>query len=531
MNTLRFLLRSAGASSLLLAPLGAVGAACSGALMATIHRALIGHTLERGLVLGFIGFGLGRVLAAYLSTVLLGNHAARSVARLRSELVARLLGMPYRQIERAGIARVLSALTHDMAVIEGAMTSVPNAVTSAAMLLGGGGYLLYLSPLLFGGISGLVLVCLLVFRGAARYAEASYLQLRAAHTRLWALYGALTQGTKELKLHAARRTSFLDGPVRDTTDALLELDISVRSRYAVSSAVNHALVLLVLAIVLFALPPGSALRAQVASGYVLVGLYLMSPLAALSRMWPQLRGADVALRSLDELGVRLASSTPEASANASVRPRAARIELSAVSYRYDDERGFTLGPLSLQLVPGEVVFIAGGNGSGKTTLGRLLLGLYEPDAGELLWDGERVAAHNVDAYRQLWSAVFSDVHLFDRLYGIDPEQRERRAAELTAKLGLQGVVRVEDGEFSSLAVSQGQRKRIGLLVALLEDRPFYLFDEWAADQDPEWKRIFYRELLPELRARGKGVVAITHDDRYFDAADRLLALQDGRLTA
>jgi putative ATP-binding cassette transporter len=531
MSTPRFLLRSAGGSSLVLAPLGAVGAACSGALMATIHRALIGHTLDHGLVLAFFGFGAGRVLAAYLSTVLLGNHAARSVAKLRSELVARLLGVPYRQVERAGVARVLSALTHDMAVLEGAMTSVPSAVTSAAMLLGGAAYLLYLSPLLFAALSGLVLVCLLVFRRAARYAEASYLRLRADQTRLWALYGALTQGTKELKLNAARRTSFLHGPVRDTTDSLLQHDVSVRSRYAASSAVNHGLVLVVLAIVLFALPEGSALRAQVASGYVLVGLYLMSPLAALSRMWPQFRGAEVALRSLDELGVRLASTAEEASADPVARPQATRIELLAASYRYDDERGFTLGPLSLQLAPGEVVFIAGGNGSGKTTLGRVLLGLYEPDSGELLWDGQRVTSHNVDSYRQLWSAVFSDAHLFDQLYGIDLEQRERLAGELTTKLGLQGVVRVEDGRFSSLAVSQGQRKRIGLLVALLEDRPFYLFDEWAADQDPEWKRIFYRELLPELRGRGKGVVAITHDDRYFDAADRLLALRDGRLDA
>jgi putative ATP-binding cassette transporter len=531
MKTLRFLLRSAGALSIWLAPLGLAGAACSGALMATIHRALSEHVLGRGLVLAFFGFGGGRIGLAYLSTVLLGDHAARSVAALRSEIVARLLNVPYRQTERVGTARVLSALTQDVSVLESALTSVPTALTSAAMLLGGSAYLLYLSPLLFGVLALLVGACLFVFRSAARYADASYLRQRAAYDRLWELFGALTQGTKELKLHAPRRASFLGGPVRETTQALLEHDVAVRSRYAASGVVNQALVLIVLAIVLFALPAGSTLRVQVASGYVLVGLYLMSPLAALSRMWPLFRAAEVALRSLEELGVRLASTEDEASADVSAHPVAASIELTSATYRYDEERRFTLGPVTLQLVPGQIAFIVGGNGSGKTTLGRLLTGLYAPHSGELRWDGVLVAPHNVDLYRQLWSAVFSDVHLFDRLYGIDAQQIEQRGAELTTKLGLHGVVSVKHGAFSTLDVSQGQRKRLGLLVALLENRPFYLFDEWAADQDPDWKRIFYRQLLPELRAQGKCVVVITHDDRYFDAADRVLVLHDGQVDA
>jgi putative ATP-binding cassette transporter len=531
MKTLRFLLRSAGALSFLLAPLGLLAAACSGALMATIHRALSTHVLDRTLLLAFFGFGAGRIVTSYLSTELLGDHAARAGSAVRREIITRLLSVPHRQIERVGPPHVLSALTQDVSMLETALSSVPATLTSAAMLFGGAAYLLYLSPLLFAVLSVLVLVCLLVFRGAARHADASYLRQRVAYTRLWDLYASLTQGTKELKMHAARRANFLDGPVRETTNALLEHDIAVRTRYAISSAVNQALVLLVLALVLFALPEGSALRVQVASGYVLVGLYLMSPLATLARMWPTFRAAEEALRSLDAIGVRLASEQDEPSADVNARPAAARIELVAADYHYDSERNFTLGPLSVHVVPGEVVFIVGGNGSGKTTLGRLLTGLYAPDNGELRWDGARVTAQNADLYRQLWSVVFSDVHLFDRLYGIDPQGLPQRSGELITKLGLQGVVSVTHGEFSSLDVSHGQRKRLGLFVALLEDRPFYLFDEWAADQDPDWKRIFYRELLSELRARGKGVVVITHDDRYFDAADRRLVLHDGQLDA
>jgi len=57
----------------------------------------------------------------------------------------------------------------------------------------------------------------------------------------------------------------------------------------------------------------------------------------------------------------------------------------------------------------------------------------------------------------------------------------------------------------------------------------YLFDEWAADQDPVFKKVFYTQLLPELKARGKAVLVISHDERYFGAADRVIRLDYGKL--
>jgi putative ATP-binding cassette transporter len=68
------------------------------------------------------------------------------------------------------------------------------------------------------------------------------------------------------------------------------------------------------------------------------------------------------------------------------------------------------------------------------------------------------------------------------------------------------------------------------MAAYLEDRPVYLFDEWAADQDPLFKEMFYREFLPELKSRGKTVIVITHDDRYFPVADRIIKLENGQVT-
>lgn len=528
-KTLRFLVRQMGPIALVLAPLGLLAAGLSAGFLAAAHRAVTEHALDRALLLELVGYGFAKMLVSYLSTVVVGDHGARAAMRLRRDLIARVVSVPYRHLERVGTRRVHAALSHELELLESALDAVPGAVTSFAVLVGGALYLGRLSPRLFAMLLLVLVPCAVVARFAARHAARVHAQQREGYEELFSHFATLVDGAKELKLHAARRMSFLEGPVRDTTQRLLDQDVALRSGYARASAINQTLVLVVLASVFLLLPESSALRSEISSGYVLVGVYLMSPLAGFSRLWPQFRNAEVAMRNLEELGVRLAGAQQEASADPSARPEATRIELCAASFQYDDERAFKLGPLTFDVKRGEVLFVVGGNGSGKTTLGRLLVGLYAPSDGELRWDGTSVDAQNRDLYRQLWSGVFFDVHVFDRLYGIGAAVVQERAQPLLERLGLSSVVSVRDGAFSTIELSQGQLKRLSLFVALLEDRPFYLFDEWAAEQEPGWKQIFYRELLPELRAKGKGVVVITHDDRYFDTADRVLQLHDGAL--
>jgi putative ATP-binding cassette transporter len=198
---------------------------------------------------------------------------------------------------------------------------------------------------------------------------------------------------------------------------------------------------------------------------------------------------------------------------------------------------FRVGPVNLTFRPGELVFIVGGNGSGKTTLAKVLTGLYEPEGGTIELDGKPIGFAERAAYRQRFTAVFNDFHLFDALLGIvDPNaasrsQADARANALVAKLALDHKVQVVNGAFSTRELSTGQRKRLALVIAYLEDRPFYLFDEWAADQDPQFKAVFYEQLLPELRSRGKTVLVISHDDRYFHLADRVLKLDNGSIVS
>jgi putative pyoverdin transport system ATP-binding/permease protein len=181
------------------------------------------------------------------------------------------------------------------------------------------------------------------------------------------------------------------------------------------------------------------------------------------------------------------------------------------------------------LHPGELVFLIGGNGSGKTTLALLLVGLYVPEQGYIRLNGELITDVNREAYRQQFTAVFAEPYLFESLLGYEDVDIEQRAREVLVQLQLEHKVRIEKGRFSTLDLSQGQRKRMVLLSAYLDNRPFCVFDEWAADQDPIFKKIFYTKLLPDLKRQGKTVIVITHDDRYFGLADYCIKLVDGQL--
>jgi len=272
----------------------------------------------------------------------------------------------------------------------------------------------------------------------------------------------------------------------------------------------------------------------IAAPHVVTTLYLMGPLAGVLSSFSLFGRADVALRKVETLGISLSEHSTELCPidEPEGHTTFARLDLRGVVHSYhteQDDSRFVLGPIDLSFHPGELVFLVGGNGSGKSTLAKIITGLYLPEAGEIRLDGQPVTHLNRDDYRQLFSVVFADFYLFENLMGLRSVDLDARAREYLKKFHLNHKVKVTDGVLSTTAVSQGQRKRLALLTAYLEDRPFYLFDEWASDQDPCFKNIFYTQLLPELKARGKTVLVITHDDKYFDFADRIIKLDYGRI--
>jgi putative ATP-binding cassette transporter len=316
-----------------------------------------------------------------------------------------------------------------------------------------------------------------------------------------------------------------------TTTALRRHNTVGRTVYAAAGSWGELLFFVVLGLLLFVASRWIALDGDVQTGYVLAILYTMAPLQTIMMWAPHLAQARVALQRVDRLIGTLPSCEPNSADEERGWPAARQIELRSVVHHYPvqgSEEGFRLGPIDLTIRRGEILFLVGGNGSGKTTLGKLIAGLYAPEAGYVTVDGRAIGEDSREALRQQFSAVFADPYLLERLFGLDGSS-DAEANHWLRTLELDQVVRIVEGKFSTTDLSRGQRKRLALTTALLEDRPFFLFDEWAADQDPRFKHIFYTQLLPALRAEGKGVVAIMHDDRYLHVADRVIELEYGAI--
>jgi putative ATP-binding cassette transporter len=345
-------------------------------------------------------------------------------------------------------------------------------------------------------------------------------------------FRTLTDGAKELKLHADRRRSFLNEDLTSTIATYRQHQVAGLSWFVLIDNFGKFAFLLVVGLLLFALPHWIKIEANTLSGYLLTFIYLMKPMESLVARLPSLSQASVSLQKIESLNLALRDRAEPLPPSAPIHLHWHSLELQGVTHTYcgdREDRCFTLGPIDLTFHPGELVFIIGGNGSGKSTLGKLITGLYQPEQGKILLDGEVITPANCEWYRQHFSAVFTDFYLFDRLLGLDADRLAPQIQHYLEQLQLEQKVTIEAGHLSSTALSQGQRKRLALLTALLEDRPIYLFDEWAADQDPGFRDIFYTQFLPALRDRGKTILVITHDDHYFHLADRWVKLEYGRV--
>ncbi|HKB56963.1 MAG TPA: cyclic peptide export ABC transporter [Lacunisphaera sp.] len=538
MNLIRFLFQKCRGMVAVTALTALFSGVCNAGLIALINGIVNDPAdITRVLLLGFIALVLGKVVTGFVSQVWLIRFSQQAVSDLRRDLVRKILAVPLRQLEEIGTARLMAALTDDISSLTSALFGFPTLSVNVAILLGGSIYLAWLSWHL------LLVMGLFIFFGACCYrliitsGFRSLLQAREAEDKLFGHFRALTEGIKELKLHRERRGAFLQNGLQSTTGEFQQHSVAAETRFIFAHNWAHLLFYCLIGLILFLLPAYEQVNIKTMTGYVLTTLYLMGPLAGVMSSLSVFSRADIALRKVESLGMSLSARACEAAAgpaHPAPAPAFTRLELRGVTHAYHHEQGednFVLGPLNLTLQASELVFLVGGNGSGKSTLAKIVTGLYPPESGEIRLDGRPVTDANRDDYRQLFSTVFADFYLFESLLGLKTPSLDARAEDYLAQLHLRHKVKVANGRLSTTALSQGQRKRLALLTAYLEDRPFYVFDEWAADQDPLFKDIFYRQLLPELRNRGKTVLVITHDDRYFHLADRLLKLDYGQLVS
>jgi putative ATP-binding cassette transporter len=504
-------------------------------LLAIIGDAVAGRR-SPDLLIRFIGLCLLVPASRLISQSIFNLLTTRAIFETRLQTCRKILAAPLRSLEESGPHRLLASLTDDITTLTTALTQIPLLCLHVGVVVTVLIYLGWLSWQMLLIVLGIMVVGALSYSLAMSKARRNFGLLREEMDKLFAHFRSLIHGAKELKLHSRRRKVFVESSLIPAGDTIRRLSAVSNITFTAAAVWGNLLFFIAIGILLFGLSGTGWMEARIVSGYTLSLLYIMTPLEVIFQIMPSLGRAAAAVRKLDRLGLDLSSKVEETSPASSAVPVPAggwqRLELAKVRYAYHAGAGaedFGVGPLDLVFRPGEIVFLTGGNGSGKSTFAKILTGLYIPEEGEILVDGRPVTGENRESFRQMFSTVFSDFFLFENLIGVEGEDLDAAARDYLVRLQLDKKVKVEGGVLSTLDLSQGQRKRLALLAAYLEQRPIYLFDEWAADQDPQFKEVFYFEIVPELKARGKTVFVISHDEQYFALADRLIRLRDGQV--
>lgn len=467
-------------------------------------------------------------IASELSSNFIGQSGVRV---LRRELCERVLSAPIQRIEAYGTPRIFAILNQDVDMISLLFFNASSFSISVAVSVACFAYLLFLSPLL--GLVGLMLVLVgaAIHFVAVRGSYEGFEESRNGEDDLQAYLRTICDGAKELRIDQPRRAFVLHRQIMPVLKRIQDTKYGSMRVLAVANSAGSLLYFVIIGLVV-ALATNRGVAPETLSAFVLTLLFVRGPVTQIAQLIPFFAQAKVAFGRVLAFcaGFRERENAIALSATPCRHLSFETIDLKGIRFRYPDGR-FEIGPLDLDIRRGELLFITGQNGGGKTTFAKVLLGLYPPTEGEIGIDGNPLKPEDLDLYRQLFVTVFADFHLFADL---SPELMHVDPADVTSclkRLRLDGVVWFRDGAFTTTELSTGQRKRLALLHAWLSDRPVILFDEWAADQDPEFRRTFYLEILPELKAAGRTVVAIVHDDRYFDVADRTIHIENGRTVA
>jgi len=515
---------------------GALSGLCKALVIAVANHVLNPHNPadNRWLLVAFIAICLLEPLSRFIAQGLLTYLGQKAIFDLRMRLTRQILATPLRALEELGQARIMAVLTDDISAISTTLIGIPILCMQIAVVLGSLAYMAWLSPLtallVFVFIIGGGAIFQLALNQGVRFIK----EAREQQDAMMKHFRTMLDGAKELKLHFLRRFAFLTQVFRPSAEAFRRSNLNGNLIYAATGSFGYQLIFYtLLGLLIFLMPSLTGVDTKTLTGFTLALFYMLIPLSDIIVLFPSLARANIAMDKISSLGLSLPALTNDDDAIPPATGVALEeLELAGVTHAYHrdlENKSFILGPIDLTIRRGELIFLVGGNGSGKTTLAKLLCGLYAPESGEIRLNNHAVTDETRDSYRQLFSVVFSDFHLFESLLGLTTQGLDGKADEYITQLQLHHKVQVKDGALSTIELSQGQRKRLALLTAFLEDRPCYIFDEWAADQDPFFRDIFYLQLLPELKAKGKTVIVISHDDRYYSLGDRIIKLDYGKI--
>ncbi len=479
-------------------------------------------------LLAFVLFYYTKKQSMTQSTIIV-EQVLRAV---RMRIIDKIRSTSLLEFEGIGREVVYNRLTQETTTISQAAPVLINACQAAIMLVFAGIYILALSEaaLLISTISitgGMIMYL-------AHHKKVSQ-ELRAADRKereFLVMLNQVMEGFKEIKINRCKSND-LFAHFNVIADESERLRIRTGTLYVTDFMFSQISFYLLLACLIFVMPRFSETSTATIIKLTASILFIMGPLETFISSIPFFAKANVAAINLQELEIRLDTASDMHSSEVAVDLPSSfdTIKFEDVMFSYTDTEGrqlFSVGPVNEEIRRGEVLFIVGGNGSGKSTFLKLLTGLYAPRSGSIRIDDISLDRDSVTSYRELFSIVFGDFFLFERLYGIG-EIDTKRVNSLILEMDMDKKTSFSQGSFTNVNLSTGQRKRLALIAALLDDKPICVFDEVAADQDPVFRKYFYETFLAKLKIEGKTVIAVSHDDRYFHVADRIIRMDYGKV--
>lgn len=431
--------------------------------------------------------------------------------------------------EKLGPSKVFAALTYDTMLIGEAASFFANTCTAAVTVVYCLAYMGYISFISLGFTLFVLALGTLIYYLSERVIVKDLRKANENQEVMFDLMNDLLSGFKEMKMNDKKSGKFFEH-VTANLQKTEEYSRRTLTRYMNNAVMGELLMLLMISAMIFLFPLfGKGMNTNIVQSVVLV-LYMVGPVTSIFGMVPVYAKANL---SIDRINQLKSNISDQANLELAVQKRYEvdfeEISLEDICFSYDGANSdFSLGPISLTVKRGEMLFIAGGNGSGKSTFMKILLGLYYSGDNRIYLNGNCITINEIENYRSLFSCVFSDHYLFRNIYHETPPP-DKRVNEYLKYFMIDHVVSYKEARFHYADLSTGQKKRLSLIYALLEDKPILVLDEWAADQDPVFRKYFYEEILTALKNQGKTIIAVTHDDKYYDVADRIIHLEYGRV--